>query len=162
MSHREWKYCIKAYTSFLSLSKKTIEKVNPFAVVNKSSIGAEPQLLATLKFGFKWVNNPSWQFIKYATILDKTTSENVFINACYITQRISKSMAFCKEDPLPQFKVASYKHLGIQLSFEDPTTLLPGWGGGGKNRSTTKFRNNAPQVCNFLNSFVQDCSCYTY
>ena len=31
-----------------------------------------------------------------------------------------------KENPLPQFKVASYKRLGIRLSFEDPTTLLPG------------------------------------
>ena len=31
-------------------------------------------------------------------------------------------------------------------------------GGGGKNRSATKFRKNAPQVCNFLYSFVQDCS----
>ena len=29
---------------------------------------------------------------------------------------------------------------------------------GGKNRLATKFRKNAPQVCNFLNSFVQDCS----
>ena len=33
-----------------------------------------------------------------------------------------------------------------------------GGGGGGKNRSATKFRKNAPQVCNFLYSFVQDCS----
>ena len=66
-------------------------------------------------------------------------------------------MALRKESPLPQFKVASYKHLRIRLSFEDPTTLLPG-GGGGKNCSGTKFRKNAPQVCNFLNSFVQDCS----
>ena len=30
--------------------------------------------------------------------------------------------------------------------------------GGGKNRSATKFRKNAPRECNFLNSFVQDCS----
>ena len=30
--------------------------------------------------------------------------------------------------------------------------------GEGKNRLATKFRKNAPQVCNFLNSFVQDCS----
>ena len=56
MSNREWKYG-EAYTSFLSLSKKTTEKVNPFAVVNKASIAAEHKLLATLKFGFKWVNN---------------------------------------------------------------------------------------------------------
>ena len=48
--------------------------------------------------------------------------------------------------------------IGIRLSFEDQTTLLPG---GGKNQSATKFRKSAPQVCNFLNSFVQDCS-YTH
>ena len=35
-------------------------------------------------------------------------------------------MALLKENPLPQSKVASYKCLGIWLSFEDPTTLLPG------------------------------------
>ena len=53
--------------------------------------------------------------------------------------------------------------IGIRLSFEDQTTLLPGGGGGGggKNQSATKFRKSAPQVCNFLNSFVQDCS-YTH
>ena len=39
-----------------------------------------------------------------------------------------------KENPLPQFKVASYKCLGIRLSFEDPTTLLPGGGGRGEGR----------------------------
>ena len=37
-------------------------------------------------------------------------------------------------------------------------TASRGRGEGGKNRSATKFRKNAPQVCNFLNSFVQDCS----
>ena len=41
-------------------------------------------------------------------------------------------MALCKENPLLQFKVASYKRLGIRLSFEDPTTLLPGGGGEGR------------------------------
>ena len=63
-----------------------------------------------------------------------------------------------KENPLSQFKVASYKPLGIRLSFEDPTTPLPGKGGGGENRSASNFRKNTPQVCNFLNSFVQDSS----
>ena len=41
-------------------------------------------------------------------------------------------MALRKENPLPQFKVASYKCLGIWLSFEDPTTLLPGGGEEGR------------------------------
>ena len=52
------------------------------------------------------------------------------------TQRnktISKSTALRKENPLPQFKVASYKCLEIRLSFEDPTTLLSG--GGGREES---------------------------
>ena len=35
-------------------------------------------------------------------------------------------MALHKEKPLPQFKNASDKCLGIRLCFEDPTTLLPG------------------------------------
>ena len=43
-------------------------------------------------------------------------------------------MALRKENPLPKFKVASYKCLGIRLSFEDPKTLLPGGGGGGGRR----------------------------
>ena len=41
-------------------------------------------------------------------------------------------MALRKENPLPQFKVASYKCLGIWLSFGDPTTLLPGGGEEGR------------------------------
>ena len=40
--------------------------------------------------------------------------------------------ALRKENPLPQFKVSSYKCLGIRPSFEDPTTLLPGEGGEGR------------------------------
>ena len=65
------------------------------------------------------------------------------------------------KNPLPQFKVACYKCSGIRLSFEDPTTLLPGEEEEGKNRSATKFRKNAPQECNFLNSFVQDCRLFS-
>ena len=42
-----------------------------------------------------------------------------------------------KKLPSPRFKVASYKCLGIRLSFEDPTTLLPG--GGGRLRSFEKM-----------------------
>ena len=62
-----------------------------------------------------------------------------------------------KENPLSLFKVDSYKPLGIRLSFEDPTTPRER-GGGGENRSASNFRKNISQVCNFLNSFVQDCS----
>ena len=67
-----------------------------------------------------------------------------------------------KKTPSPSSKLLpTNASKGIQLSFEDRTTLLPGGGGGGgggKNQSAMKFRKNAPQVCNFLNSFVQDCS----
>ena len=112
-----------------------------------------------------WVKNirDFWRFC-YLNItcrrknIQSWTKENVFINAHYLTQQNYLQInALRKEYPLPQFKVASYKCLGIRLSFEDPTTLLPGGGGGGKNRSATKFRKNARQICNFLNSFVQDC-----
>ena len=65
-------------------------------------------------------------------------------------------MALHEENPLPQFKVASYKCLGIRLSFEDPT-LLPGGGGEGRI-SRLRSLEKCPQACNFLNSFVQDCS----
>ena len=70
---------------------------------------------------------------------------------------ISKSVALRKEYPLPQFKVASYKRPGIRFSFEDTTTLLPG-GGGGTNRYGYAVSKNALQVCNFIWSFVQNCS----
>ena len=33
-----------------------------------------------------------------------------------------------------------------------------GGGGEGRNWSATKFRKYAPQVCNFVNSFVQHCT----
>ena len=66
-------------------------------------------------------------------------------------------MALRKENPLPQFKVASYKCLAIWLSFEDPTTLLPGGGEEGRIGRLRSLEKMPPQVCNFLNSFVQDC-----
>ena len=76
------------------------------------------------------------------------------------TQRnktISKSTALRKENPLPHFKVASYKCLEIRLSFEDPTTLLSGGGGREESVGYEVQKKCPPQVCNFLNSFVQDC-----
>ena len=45
---------------------------------------------------------------------------------------VPKSTALRKETPLPQFKVASYKCIGIRLSFEDTTTLLLGGEGEGR------------------------------
>ena len=47
----------------------------------------------------------------------------------------------------------------VRTWWNDNTVFLQVNGEGeGKNRSATKFRKNAPQVGNFLNSFVQDCS----
>ena len=68
-------------------------------------------------------------------------------------------MALHKENPLPQFKVASYKiMLRDPVFFWRPNNTASRGRGQGKNQSATKFRKNAPQVCTFLNSFVQDCS----
>ena len=77
----------------------------------------------------------------------------------YLTQQnYFQINGFAQENPLPQFKVASYKFLGIRLSFEDPTTLLPRGGGGGEGRigRLRSLDKKAPQVCNFLYSFVQE------
>ena len=51
---------------------------------------------------------------------------------------ISKTMPLWKENPFPQFNVASYKRPGIRLFFEYTTTLLSGEGGEG--RTGTMFR----------------------
>ena len=53
---------------------------------------------------------------------------------------ISKTMPLQKEQPLPQFNVASYKRPGIRLSFKYTTTLLSGEGGEGRTGTATMFR----------------------
>ena len=53
---------------------------------------------------------------------------------------ISKTMPLRKENPFPQFNVASYKRPGIRLSFEYTTTLLSGEGGEGRTGTATMFR----------------------
>ena len=50
---------------------------------------------------------------------------------------ISKTTPLRKENPFPQFNVASHKRPGIRLSFEYTTTLLSGGGGGGEGRTGT-------------------------
>ena len=67
---------------------------------------------------------------------------------------ISKTTPLRKENPFPQFNVASYKRPGIRLSFEYTTTLLPGEGGERRIGTATMFRK---RLSNFLNRFVQDC-----
>ena len=53
---------------------------------------------------------------------------------------ISKTMPLRKENPFPQFNVASYKRPGIRLSFKYTTTLLSGEGGEGRTSTATMFR----------------------
>ena len=53
---------------------------------------------------------------------------------------ISKTMPLWKENPFPQFNVASHKRPGITLSFEYTTTLLSGEGGEGRTGTATMFR----------------------
>ena len=53
---------------------------------------------------------------------------------------ISKTTPLRKENPFPQFNVASKKHLEIRLSFEYTTTLLSGEGVEGRTGTATMFR----------------------
>ena len=53
---------------------------------------------------------------------------------------ITKTTPLRKENPFPQFNVASYKRPGIRLSFEYTTTLLSGEGGEGRTGTATMFR----------------------
>ena len=52
---------------------------------------------------------------------------------------ISKTTPLRKENPFPQFNVASHKCPGIRLSFEYITTLLLGEGGEGRTGTATMF-----------------------
>ena len=90
---------------------------------------------------------------QFATILDKTTWENVFIFVHYLTQQ---NYFQINENPLPQFKVASYKCLGFRLLKTQEHCFQ---GEGGREESVGyDVKKKCPQVRNFLNSFVQDCS----
>ena len=53
---------------------------------------------------------------------------------------ISKTTPLRKENPFPQFNVASHKRPGIGLSFEYTTTLLSGEGEEGRTGTTTMFK----------------------
>ena len=53
---------------------------------------------------------------------------------------ISKTTPLRKENPFPQFNVASHKRPGIRLSFEYTTTLLSEEGGKGRTGTATMFR----------------------
>ena len=53
---------------------------------------------------------------------------------------ISKTTPLRKENPFPQFNVASHRLPGIRLSFKYTTTLLWGEGGEGRTGRATMFR----------------------
>ena len=53
---------------------------------------------------------------------------------------IFKTMPLRKENPFPQFNVASHKRPGIRLSFEYTRTLLSGEEGEGRTGTAAMFR----------------------
>ena len=85
-----------------------------------------------------------------AAILDKTTWESFPIMSTFLRNKtISKTTPLRKENPFPQFNVASYKRPGIRLSFEYTTTLLSGEGGEERTRTATMFRKILPKYAIF-------------
>ena len=98
-------------------------------------------------------------YIPVATILDKTTWENVFIKLCTLpnTTKLFPNQRLCvKNTPSPNSELLPTNAQGSGFLFKTQQHCFQGEGGG-ENRSATKFRKNAPQICHFLNSFVQDC-----
>ena len=79
-----------------------------------------------------------WKYLQSRTKL----LEKVFpITSTFLRNKtISKTTPLRKENPFPQFNVASHKRPGIRLSFESTTTLLSGEGGEGKTGTATMFR----------------------
>ena len=63
---------------------------------------------------------------------------------------ISKTTPLRKENPFPQFNVASHKRPRIRLSFEYTTTLLSGEGGEGRTGTATMFRKMLSKYTIFL------------
>ena len=99
------------------------------------------------------------------TILDKTTWENVFINVQYIMQQnYFQINGFAQRKPPLPVQSCFLQMLRDPVFFWRPNNTASSGrgGGGGKNRSATKFRKNVPQICNFLNSFVQDCRLFFF
>ena len=73
---------------------------------------------------------------------------------------ISKTTPLRKENPFPQYNVASHKRPGIRLSFEYTTTLLSGEGGEGRTGTATMFRKMLSKYTIFstvLSKIVDKC-----
>ena len=64
-------------------------------------------------------------------------------------KNISKTTPLRKENPFPQFNVASYKRPGIRLPFEYTTTLLSGEGAEERTGTATMFRKMLPKYAIF-------------
>ena len=62
---------------------------------------------------------------------------------------ISKTTPLRKENPFPQFNVASYKRPGIRLPFEYTTTSLSGEGAEERTGTATMFRKMLPKYAIF-------------
>ena len=73
-----------------------------------------------------------WQACKWCRL--------VVMSTLLHNKTISKTTPLGKENPFPQFNVASHKRPGIRLSFEYTTTLLSGEGGEGRTGTATMFR----------------------
>ena len=94
----------------------------------------------------------------WATIPDKTTWESFPIMSTFLHNKtISQTTPLRKEIPFPQFNVASYKRPGIRLSFWIHNNIAFRGRRRVKNWYSYDVQKNAPQVHNFLISFVQDC-----
>ena len=101
-----------------------------------------------------WVTRKSQLFcIKIICYIQSQTKlpEKVFlIMSTFLRNKTtSKTMPLRKENPFPQFNVASYKHPGIRLSFEYTATLLSGEGGEGRASTATMFRKMLPKYVIF-------------
>ena len=90
------------------------------------------------------------------TIPDKTTWETFPHRVHFPTQQnSSKTTPLWKENPFPQFNVASHKRPGIRLSFEYTTTLLSGEGGEGRTGRATKMLSKYTIFSTVLSKIVR-------
>ena len=81
--------------------------------------------------------------------------EKVFpiMSTFLLNKTISKTTPLRKENPFPQFNVASYKRPGIRLPFEYTTTLLSGEGAEERTGTATMFRKMLPKDAIFSTVF---------
>ena len=98
-------------------------------------------ILKKMVSGVQWTRlwiSRTYQYLQSQTKL----LEKVFpIMSTFLRNKtISKTTPLRKENPFPQFNVASHKCPGIRLSFEYTTTLLSGEEGEGRTSTAKMFR----------------------